>query len=88
MQSISLVQDGMGILVASEWPAETFVIKLIEKLKEVKEVDLICDAPPLPCDRYDSFVPEVLLKKAFVYDHLDIAGVSQWAISIQDNYKL
>lgn len=88
VQSISLVQDGMGIHVVSEWPAETFVIKLVEKLKEVKEVDLICDAPPLPCDRYDSFVPEVLLKKAFVYDHLDIAGVSQWAISFQDNYKL
>ena len=39
----------------------------------------MADAAPVIYDRYDPFVPEALLKKAFVYDHLDIPGIREWA---------
>jgi len=69
----------MAIHIVSEIPSESFLTEFTEKIKELDEESLIADAVPTVYDRYDPFVPEVLLKKAFVYDHLDIPGICEWA---------
>lgn len=79
IQSASLVHCGMAIQMISEIPAEDFFAEFMEKIKKLNEESLIDAAPPMIHDRYDPFVPESLLKKAFVYDRLDIPGIREWA---------
>ena len=79
VQYVSLARGGMAIHIVSEIPAEGFLADFTEKIKGLDEELLIADAVPTIYDRYDPFVPEGLLKKAFVYDHLDIPGIYEWA---------
>lgn len=79
VQYVSLARGGMAIHIVSEIPAEGFLADFTEKIKGLDEELLIADAVPTIFDRYDPFVPEALLKKAFVYDHLDIPGIYEWA---------
>lgn len=79
VQEATLQSHQIVLHITSELPAEQFFTKLIAKIKAVDEESLLANATPAVSDRYDPFVPESLLKKAFVYDHLDIPGIREWA---------
>ena len=79
MQAVSLARRSMALHIVSEIPAERFMDEFMASVKGIDEQSLMADAVPVDYDRYDPFVPETLLKKAFVYDHLDIPGTQEWA---------
>ena len=51
--------------------------KMVTKVNEIKEDDLIAIVPPFPFDRYDQYIPENLRRKAYVYNHMDIKGLKE-----------
>lgn len=79
VQSASLTRRSMALQIVSDIPTERFMNEFLDKVKAVDKQSLMADAVPVNYDRYDPFVPEALLKKAFVYDHLDIPGIREWA---------
>ena len=79
VQAVSLARRSMALQIVCEIPVGEFMNEFLDRVKAVDEQCLVADAAPVEYDRYDPFVPEALLKKAFVYDHLDIPGIREWA---------
>lgn len=79
VQAVSPARRSMALHIVSEIPAERFMDALVERVRGVDEQSLMADAAPVIYDRYDPFVPEALLKKAFVCNHLDVPGIREWA---------
>ena len=69
---------GMGISIATELPIGLCWKKLVKMITSTAPESIIPTVPPIPMDRYDAQVPEVLLRKAYVYNHLDIDGLKTW----------
>ena len=75
VRSVNSVWDGLALEIAAEEAPAAFLRRFKETLRELTAEDLIPYAPAEPRDRYDEYVPEALLKKAYVYDALDLDGV-------------
>ena len=75
IQSAKIIPCGMGISVATELPTDTFWSKLVKLITGTSPERIIPIAPPIPMDRYDVQIPEELLRKAYVYNYLDIGGL-------------
>lgn len=72
IQSAMKVAYGMGINVATELPIDVFWNKLVKLITNTSAEQIIPIAPPVMMDRYDAMIPEALLRKAYVYNSLDI----------------
>ena len=72
IQSAMKVAYGMGISVSSELPIDVFWNKLVKLITNTSAEQIIPIAPPVMMDRYDAMIPETLLRKAYVYNNLDI----------------
>lgn len=66
-----------GIHVVSEIPAEAFFSLFQKKIIEINPDNLFPFVPTSGCDTYDRFVPEELLRKAYVFNHLDLKGLKE-----------
>ena len=75
LQSAYRIAKSLGITIKTELTAETFWRKLLILIQHVIPDDIIPIAPPIPLDRYDDMISEYLLRKAFVFNNLDIDGL-------------
>lgn len=86
IQSTQKIAYGMGIVVATELSTDAFWKKLTKQITGVSSEGIISIAPPTPMDRYDAQVPETLLRKAYVYNGLDVDGLRRAMEEAQREY--
>ncbi len=77
IQSVQRVSGHMGVLVSSDLTAADFWNKLMELMDRASPDGIVPTAPPLPADSYDALLPRELLKKAYVYNRLDVGGLRE-----------
>lgn len=77
LQSAVINPAHTGIYINSELPMMDFISILKDEIAKVAPEDLIPLAPANPIDKYDEFIPEYLIQKAYIYDTLDIVGLKQ-----------
>ena len=68
---------GVAVHVHTSLDPEAFRAELIKALQTLRPEDVVPLAPAAPQDRYDAWVPEGLLQKAYVYNRLDIPGLKR-----------
>lgn len=73
----SILKRTLSIRINTGKNSIDFWKKMVAKVNEIKEDDLIAIAPPFPFDRYDQYIPENLRRKAYVYNHMDIKGLKE-----------
>ena len=86
IQSTQKIACGMGIVVTTELSTDAFWDKLMKRIIGISSEEIVSIAPPTPMDRYDAQVPEALLRKAYVYNGLDVDGLRRAMEEAQREY--